>query len=126
MNEPEKDMDGSAMPFGGNDDAWLESLLRADRSAQHHIDDAGFSASVMAALPPRAAVRKAPAWLVPAMTAAGCALAATLTPAGENLVGGLNQLFNPMNLWRFHASSLLALVPLAVVVFSSFAAVRDS
>ena len=48
------------------DDAWLESLLDADATAARHdyIDDAGFTASVMNALPTPAAL---PRWRKPAV-----------------------------------------------------------
>ena len=115
MNEPEDKMDGSAMPFGAGDDAWLEKLLRADAAAQAHIEDDGFSAAVMSALPARP--KPAPAWLVPAMTVAGCALAAAVTPAGDHIMRSLVQLMD----WRhFHASNLIALVPVAIVYACSF------
>jgi hypothetical protein len=115
MNEPEDKMDGSAMPFGTGDDAWLERLLREDAAVQSHIQDDGFSARVMAGLPARA--KPAPAWLVPAMTMAGCALAAAVTPAGDHVFHSLMQLTD----WRhFHPSNLLALVPVAVVYACSF------
>lgn len=115
MNEPEDKMDGSAMPFGANDDAWLERLLREDAAHQRHIHDDGFSARVMAVLPEP--VKPAPAWLVPAMTVAGCALAAAVTPAGAQIFHGLAQLAD----WRhFHASNLVALVPVAIVYACTF------
>jgi hypothetical protein len=65
-------------------DAWLDRLL-ADDSAQHHegyVDDAGFTARVMDALPPQAAL---PRWRKPALTAlwagAGLGLAFALPGA---------------------------------------------
>ena len=115
MNEPEDKMDGSAMPFGTGSDDWLERLLHDDAAHQFHIEDDGFSARVMSALPAR--IKPAPAWLVPAMTVAGCALAAILTPAGDHIAQSLAQLTH----WRhFHASNLIAVVPVAVVYACSF------
>ena len=48
-------------------DAWLDRLLAADASAHAtYLDDAGFTAHVMSALPPPAAM---PRWRKPAVTA---------------------------------------------------------
>jgi hypothetical protein len=62
-------------------DDWLEAALRADADSHAHayIDDAGFSAKVMTALPP--AIEPVPAWRKPVVAviwgvaAAGAALA---------------------------------------------------
>src|SRR5262249_3130076 len=57
-NEEMKKMDGGAFP----EDAWLERLLREDVEQQPHIDDAGFSARLIASLPPPR--KPVPRWLV--------------------------------------------------------------
>lgn len=117
-------MDGAhfAVPdpaFGGADDAWIERLLREDAAAQTHVDDAGFSARVMAALP---AQRSAPRWLVPAATVAACAATVLLTPAGGWFAETLIRAFAE---GRISLASLWALVPVAVLYGCSFASVRD-
>ena len=50
-------------------DEWLEAALRADADSHAHacIDDAGFTAKVMAALPP--ALEPVPAWRKPVVVA---------------------------------------------------------
>jgi hypothetical protein len=78
--QPEDDtMDGSMFPSGRDgplspgDDAWIESLLREDAARQPHIADDGFVVRVLMNMPaPR---KPAPRWIVPAATAAGCAIA---------------------------------------------------
>ncbi len=102
------------------EDAWLERLLREDAARQPHLEDAGFSARVLAALP---APRKSPTpWLMPAAAVLGSAAATFLTPAGGYLARSLMQLTDPHH---FSPSALLVLVPLAVLYACSFAAVRD-
>jgi len=55
-------------PSHATDDDWLDAALRADAREHRaaYLDDAGFTASVMAALPAPAAL---PAWRRPALTA---------------------------------------------------------
>ena len=66
----------------------LEQLLREDARAT--IDDAGFSARVMGALP--AAVARRRAWLTPVLvlgsTALGSVLALVFAPAGVSVAQG--------------------------------------
>lgn len=61
-------MNKSPRPPIDADDDWLDAMLREDgrdhRAA--YLDDGGFTARVMAALPPPAAL---PAWRKPALTA---------------------------------------------------------
>lgn len=118
----EPNMDGSLMhdALVPGDDAWLESLLRADASHSPHIDDRGFSAGVMRALPaPRKAVNR---WLVPAMAALGAAAAIGLTPAGGYFASHFLALFD---LRHFSLTNLYVLVPVALLYVCSFAAVRE-
>ena len=64
--------------FDGPDDgAWLDALLRADAADEGHIDDAGFTARVMGALPARRA--RSWQWLAPALGALGAASVLALT-----------------------------------------------
>ncbi len=61
---------------------WLTDLLRDDAA----LDDDGFTARVMAALPPRRALRARPAWayaLPPLFAAAGCAACWLVATAGH-------------------------------------------
>jgi hypothetical protein len=48
-----------------DDEPWLDALLSQDAAAQGYIDDAGFTAATMSALPPPAAL---PRWRKPALT----------------------------------------------------------
>jgi len=113
-------MDGSLIRFAGGDDAWLESLLRNDARQLAHIDDEGFSARVIAALPaPRRSVRP---WLVPAMAAIGGAVAMGLTPAGGYFATHFLGLFD---LRHFSLANLDVLVPVALLYACGFAAVQE-
>lgn len=66
-------------------DAWLEDLLAADAAAQRdaYIDDAGFTARVVEALPAPAAL---PAWRKPIVAALWAAAAVALALAMPSLV----------------------------------------
>jgi hypothetical protein len=99
---------------------WLERLLREDAARAPHLEDGGFSARVMASLPPPR--KPAARWLVPAMTALGTAAAVCFTPAGDFLLHHYAALLD----WRHLSfSQLLALVPVAFYYGFSFAALRD-
>jgi hypothetical protein len=90
----------------------LEQLLREDAAREPYIEDAGFTAAVMSALPP-APARRSYSWLGPALGALGAAglvrfsslPAALLAPLREVLHGHLPP-----------AQSLLVLLPMAVMV----------
>lgn len=113
-------MGGSTLSHEAGGDDWLERLLREDAAHAPHVEDAGFSARVMASLPPprKPAVR----WLVPAMAALGAAVAAGFTPAGDFLLHHYAALLD----WRHPSfSQLLALVPVAFYYGFSFATLRD-
>lgn len=121
-------MDGStfdAALFGGAnpDDAWLDTLLRADAAGQTHIEDAGFTDVLMARIP-QSAPRPAPVrrWLVPGVTIAACAATALLTPAGAYFAENILRLGDVSH---FSPSSLLVLVPIGLLYACSFASVRD-
>ncbi|MDE2148961.1 MAG: hypothetical protein KGJ55_03800 [Gammaproteobacteria bacterium] len=70
-------------------DAWLDALLAADARSEGYIDDAGFTARVMAGLPRRRA--RSWQWLAPALGALG-ALGVGLSFG----LPGLDQLFVPI------------------------------
>ena len=61
-------MNNRTLPMTNADDDWLDAVLRADGREHRaaYLDDAGFTARVMAALPAPAAL---PAWRKPALTA---------------------------------------------------------
>lgn len=74
----------AAQPSAAPDDAWLEFLLRQDASAAPHVDDAGFTASVMNQLPARTG-RSPHRWIVPAMGMLGFLIGLVGLSGGENL-----------------------------------------
>jgi hypothetical protein len=115
-------MDGSLIhgAFADGDDAWLELLLRNDAQQLAHIDDDGFSARVMAVLPPPQ--RSVRPWLVPAMAAIGGAVALGLTPAGGYFASHFLELFD---LRHFSPANLDVLVPVALLYACGFAAVQE-
>jgi len=107
--------------FAETSDA-IDRALRDD--ASRHLDDGGFAARVMAALPERRAAR--PAWLRPAIllggAGAGSALAAVLLPPGISVVRGAADLaggagLTPAAMMAIAASVLVAVI--AAVAASS-------
>jgi hypothetical protein len=98
---------------------WLEDALKHD---DRYINDAGFSARVVAALP----VRRNRAWLRPAIlgsaTVAGLALAFTLVPVGNYLTDGLVQLCRARS---FSAIPVLPVALIASFFWASFAVVAN-
>ena len=92
---------------------WLDRLLADDASAdaRAYIDDAGFTAQVMAQLPPPAGL---PAWRKPVVTAlwatVGLGLAFTLPSAGVDVAREAFKLFAAK---PFSLSEALAVVALA-------------
>lgn len=66
------------------DDAWLESLLRQDAYATPHVDDGGFTTSVMNQLPARSG-QSSYRWIVPAMGLLGFLIGLVWLSGGENL-----------------------------------------
>jgi hypothetical protein len=92
---------------------WLDRLLAEDAPAHDYIDDAGFTANVMAALPAPVAL---PAWRKPAATAlwaaAGLGLAFTLPGAATDVAREAFTLFAAK---PFSLSEVLALLALAGV-----------
>jgi len=95
---------------------WLEDALKHD---DRYIDDAGFTARVVAALPPR---RKR-AWLrslvISATSVAGLALALWLLPNENYLVAGFVQLLRART---FSAIPVLPVLLIAVMFWSTIAA----
>jgi hypothetical protein len=104
-------------------DGELEQLLRADAGREPYIEDAGFTARLMSALPPRRE-RRSYSWLGPILGAVGVAGLAgfsslpadLLTPLQVALHGHLPSL-----------QSLLVLLPVGVLVgFASWLAASES
>ncbi len=96
---------------------WLEDTLKHDN---RYIDDAGFTARVVASLP----VRRKRAWLRPVIlgsaTLAGLALAFAFIPAGDYITGSFVQLFRARS---FSAIPFLPVAIIALFFWASFAAV---
>lgn len=67
------------------DDAGLERLLRQDAARDAYVEDAGFSARVMAALPPPRRQRSY-SWLGPALGTVAVAGVAGFSPLTADLV----------------------------------------
>ncbi|MEO8134996.1 MAG: hypothetical protein ABI831_13565 [Betaproteobacteria bacterium] len=66
------------------DDTWLDALLRQDAAATAYIDDAGFTAGVVAGLP-EATPASRYRWIVPAMGLLGCFIGLVWFSGGESL-----------------------------------------
>jgi len=98
---------------------WLEDALKQD---DRYINDAGFTARVVAALPPR----RMRAWLRPVIlgsaTAAGLALAFAFMPVGDYLTGGFVELVRARS---FSAVPVLPVVLIALFFWASFAVVAN-
>ena len=77
----------------GEDDDWIEHVLRADAAAAPHVDDEGFTARVLARLPLRAGWSPA-RWIVPAMGFLGCAIGLVALSGGIDLSASLTDIVN--------------------------------
>ena len=75
------------------DDGVLESLLREHAATAPYIDDAGFTARVMARLPARHA-RPRYRWIVPAMGLLGFFIGLVALSGGESLSHNLTRLIS--------------------------------
>src|SRR5438477_8392794 len=95
---------------------WLDDALQHE---DRYLDDAGFTARVVAALP----TRRKRAWLRPliisATSAAGLALALWLLPSENYLVAGFVQLIRART---FSAIPLLPVVLTVLLLWSTIAA----
>ncbi len=98
---------------------WIEDKLRQD---DRYINDDGFTARVVAALP----VRRRRAWLRPVIlgsaTAAGLALAFAVVPVGDYLVASFVQLIRARS---FSTVPLLPVVLIGLFFWAAFAAVAN-
>lgn len=97
------------------EDLRLERLLREDAAREPHIDDAGFTARVMAGLPPAPRLRSY-SWLGPALGAVGAAGVACFSSLPATLLA-------PVRLaLQGHTpplQSLLLLVPVAALTYAA-------
>jgi hypothetical protein len=102
----------SPHPGDNQNDAWIERLLASHAAAAAYIEDDGFSARVLAQLPPRT-VRSRTQWVVPLMSVVALLVGLGLLSGGENLSTRLAELA------RFDSLSIRALLavilPLAVL-----------
>lgn len=95
---------------------WLDAKLREEAP---YIDDAGFTAAVMANLPAARPARSLRPWIITAMTLIGCAVALFLSAEslGENLA-----FLIAMPLWTIFAMG--GSVALLIMVLGTAAAMR--
>jgi uncharacterized BrkB/YihY/UPF0761 family membrane protein len=83
---------------------WIDKLLRAKRIA--HIQDDGFTESLMRRLPPRR--RDAPRWIIPAAASIGAVMAA-MASNGHLLSSAVNSLINQ------HHFEAVAVLPILLI-----------
>jgi hypothetical protein len=95
------------------EDVRLERLLRRDAARDPWVEDAGFSLRVMSALPPARQLRSY-SWLGPALGAVAAAGVAAFSPVTHELLAPLN---NALSGHAINPSSLMALVPVAALVY---------
>jgi hypothetical protein len=95
---------------------WLEDALKHD---DRYIDDAGFTARVVAALPARRQRASLRSLIVAATSAAGFALALWLLPSGNYLAEGFVQLVCARS---FSAVPLMPVVLIVLLFWSTIAA----
>lgn len=72
-------------------DAWIGRVLASDAAADPYVEDDGFSARVLAQLPPRT-VRSRTRWVVPLMSVVAFLVGLGLLSGGENLSTRLAEL----------------------------------
>ena len=89
-------------------DAWLETLLRDDAHTRSSITDAGFSARVLAELPPDRKRRYR--WIVPAAAVLSTLLAIALVPGSKMLIEPLFEILSLHAISLTHAAALAVLV----------------
>jgi hypothetical protein len=113
------------------DDDRLDALLRADAARDAYIEDAGFTAAVMAALPPARPLRNY-SWLAPLLGGLAAVIMICLAPL-SGLVGSLQTaLEGDMLQALLHGhllpvQSLMVLLPLVALVYgSAWLAASDS
>jgi hypothetical protein len=104
-----------APSFDPLDDARLEALLRADAARDSYIEDAGFTARLMAQLPPPRPQRSY-SWLGPALGGVAAACVAWFSPLLGDLAvpiktGLSGHLVQPQ--------SLLVLLPLVALAYGA-------
>jgi hypothetical protein len=97
------------------DDARLEALLRADAAREAYIEDAGFTARLMAQLPPPRRHRNY-SWLGPALGGVAVAGVACFSPVLGELTASVKTVLNG------HLVSMQSLLVLAPVVALAYGA----
>jgi len=93
---------------------WLEDAIKHD---DRYIEDAGFTARVVAALPARRKRASLRSLIVAATSAAGFALALWLLPSENSLVAGFVQLA------RARTFSAVPLMPVVLIVLMFWATI---
>jgi|MGYP001185014934 hypothetical protein len=122
------DFDAKIVPDPSPPDDWLERALRLD-VAEHraeHVDDAGFAARVMAALPAPLAV---PRWRKPVEWAmwgvAGTAIAASLPGLATDVAREMFRILASQPISLPHVAAAIAAVGVATFGGAAFALRRD-
>jgi hypothetical protein len=101
-----------AHPGDHHGDAWIEQLLASAATADPYIEDDGFSARVLAQLPPQT-VRSRTQWVVPLMSVVAFLVGLGFLSGGENLSTRLAEL---VSLDSISIRALLAVIlPLALL-----------
>jgi hypothetical protein len=98
---------------------WLEDALKHN---DRYINDAGFTARVVAALPARKKRARLRTLILGSATVAGLALAFTLMPAGDYLAESFVQLFRARS---FSAIPVLPVALIGLFFWASFAVVAN-
>ena len=101
---------------------WLETRLREEVP---YIDDAGFTAHLVAQLPARTSHRSFRGLILLCLTVLACALVYTLSGGGAFLVSAINDL-TKMPLWLVGAIAILCTAIISAAAGSAaFVRVRD-
>jgi hypothetical protein len=106
-------------PASPDDDAWLDALLRQDATANAYIDDAGFTAGVVARLPESTRASRY-RWIVPAMGLLGCFIGLVWLSGGESLSASVVDLAQ-MKSWTL-PNILAASLPLGLLYWLAVSA----
>ena len=97
------------------DEAHLEAMLRADAARDAYIEDAGFTAGVLAALPAPQR-RRSYGWLGPALGGLAVAGLAGFSPLTHEVLAPARSLASGHAL---HLQSFLVFLPLAVLAYAA-------
>jgi hypothetical protein len=97
------------------DDARLEALLRADAAGEAYIEDAGFTARLMAQLPPPRRQRSY-SWLGPALGGVAVAGVACYSPVLGDLAASVK---TALHGHVVPVQGLMVLVPMVVLAYGA-------